>query len=41
VLLDPSLREKLKTRGLEQASKFSWDSSVCRMLEIYKEVAQH
>ncbi len=41
VLLDPSLREKLKTRGLEQASKFSWDASVCRMLEIYKEVAQH
>jgi glycosyltransferase involved in cell wall biosynthesis len=39
VLLDSTLREKLKTRGLEQAGKFSWDDSVCRMLEIYKEVA--
>ena len=39
VLIDPSLRERLKTRGLEQAGKFSWDASVQRMLEIYKEVA--
>ncbi len=39
VLLDQALREKLKTRGLEQAGKFSWDASVRRMLEIYKEVA--
>ena len=40
VLLDQALREKLKTRGLEQAAKFSWDASVCRMLEIYREVAK-
>jgi len=40
VLLDQALREKLKQRGLEQAGKFSWDASVRRMLEIYKEVAQ-
>jgi glycosyltransferase involved in cell wall biosynthesis len=40
VLLDKPLREKLKARGLEQAGKFSWDASVRRMLEIYKEVAQ-
>ena len=39
VLIDPSLRERLKMRGLEQAAKFSWDASVQRMLEIYKEVA--
>ncbi len=40
VLLDQPLREKLKPRGLEQAGKFSWDASVRRMLEIYKEVAK-
>ena len=40
VLLDQPLRTKLKARGLEQAGKFSWDASVRRMLEIYKEVAQ-
>jgi glycosyltransferase involved in cell wall biosynthesis len=39
VLLDQPLRHKLKARGLEQAGKFSWDTSVYRMLEIYKEVA--
>ncbi len=40
VLLDQSLRDKLKTRGMEQAAKFSWDVSVRRMLEIYREVAK-
>lgn len=40
VLLDKPLREKLKARGLEQAAKFSWDASVCRMLKIYQEVAR-
>lgn len=40
VLLDQALREKLKARGLEQAAKFSWDASVRRMLEIYREVAK-
>ena len=39
VLLDQPLREKLKTRGIERAEKFSWDASVRRMLEIYGEVA--
>ena len=39
VLLDQSVREKLKARGLEQAGKFSWDESVRRMLEVYREVA--
>jgi glycosyltransferase involved in cell wall biosynthesis len=39
VLLDQSLREKLKTRGVERAEKFSWEASVRRMLEIYREVA--
>jgi glycosyltransferase involved in cell wall biosynthesis len=40
VLLDQGLREKLKTRGTEQARKFSWDESVGRMLRVYHEVAQ-
>jgi len=40
VLLDQSVREKLKARGLEQAGKFSWDASDRHMLEVYREVAQ-
>ena len=40
VLLDQALRDKLKARGLEQAGKFSWDASVRRMLQIYREVAK-
>ena len=32
--------DKLKARGLEQAGKFSWDASVRRMLQVYREVAQ-
>lgn len=39
VLLDQPLRDKLKARGLEQAAKFSWDASVRRMLQVYREVA--
>jgi len=39
VLVDQPLREKLKARGLEQAAKFSWEASVRRMLDIYREVA--
>ncbi len=40
VLLDQTLREKLKARGEEQARKFSWETSVRRMLEIFQEVAK-
>ena len=40
VLLDQPLREKLKARGEEQARKFSWESSVGRMLQIFQEVAK-
>src|SRR5467141_377921 len=39
VLLDPVLRARLKQRGYEQAQRFSWTSSVSRILEIYREVA--
>src|SRR6202162_4883069 len=39
VLLDPVLRARMKQRGYEQAQRFSWTSSVSRILEIYREVA--
>ncbi len=40
VLLDQSVRDKLKARGLVQAKKFSWDTGARRMLEVYGEVAK-
>ena len=39
-LLDPVLRTRMKQRGYEQAQRFSWTSSVSRILEIYREVAR-
>jgi glycosyltransferase involved in cell wall biosynthesis len=39
VLLDSALRERMKQRGYEQAQRFSWTTSVARILEIYREVA--
>jgi glycosyltransferase involved in cell wall biosynthesis len=39
-LLDVPLRERMKQRGYEQAQRFSWTSSVSRILEIYREVAE-
>jgi glycosyltransferase involved in cell wall biosynthesis len=39
VLLDQPLREKLKQRSYEQATKFSWDVSARQILEVYAEVA--
>jgi len=38
-LLDSALRTKMKQRGYEQSQKFSWTTSVSRILEIYREVA--
>jgi glycosyltransferase involved in cell wall biosynthesis len=40
VLLDRALREKMKERSYRQAAKFSWDKSVCRMIEAYREVLE-
>jgi len=40
-LLDATLRERMKERGYAQAQRFSWTTSVSRILEIYKEVAGH
>ena len=39
VLLDATLRERMKKLGYEQAQRFSWTTSVSRILEIYREVA--
>lgn len=38
-LLDPEVRQGMKQRGYEQAQRFSWMSSVSRILEIYREVS--
>ena len=38
-LLDRTLRDRMKQRGYEQAKRFSWSSSVDRILKIYREVA--
>jgi len=40
VLCDRVVRDKLKSRGVLQAQRFSWDNSVRRMLEVYHEVVQ-
>jgi glycosyltransferase involved in cell wall biosynthesis len=39
VLIDNSLREKLKERGYEQAKRFSWDASARQILRVYHEIA--
>jgi glycosyltransferase involved in cell wall biosynthesis len=38
VLLDQPLREKMKERSYKQAAKFSWETSVRRIMESYREV---
>jgi glycosyltransferase involved in cell wall biosynthesis len=38
-LLDPILRARMKQRGYDQAQRFSWTTSVKRILAIYGEVA--
>jgi glycosyltransferase involved in cell wall biosynthesis len=38
-LLDGEVRARMKRLGYEQAQRFSWESSVARILEIYREVA--
>jgi len=39
VLVDQPFREKLKAAGVQQAQQFSWDNSVRRILDVYREVA--
>jgi len=40
VLMDRALRERMKERGYAQATKFSWETSVRRIIESYYEVAE-
>ena len=40
VLVDPVLRERMKERGYQQVAKFSWDTSVRRILDVYRQVAE-
>jgi glycosyltransferase involved in cell wall biosynthesis len=39
ILTDEPMRQRLITRGRARASDFSWETSVRRVLEIYREVA--
>jgi glycosyltransferase involved in cell wall biosynthesis len=38
VLMDQSLRDRMKERGYQQAAKFSWETSVRRILEAYGQI---
>jgi len=39
VLLDQTVRDKLKLRGYEQVKKFSWVASAKQILKVYEEMA--
>src|SRR5580765_4639620 len=39
VLIDQALRGRMKERGYQQAAKFSWETSVRRILETYSQIA--
>ena len=39
VLMDRALRDRMKERGYQQAARFSWETSVRRILEVYGEIA--
>ena len=40
VLTDRALRDRMKERGYQQAKKFSWEISVRRLLDVYREVGR-
>jgi glycosyltransferase involved in cell wall biosynthesis len=40
VLMDKALRERMKERGYQQATKFSWEISVRRLLDVYQRFAR-
>ena len=37
VLTDAALRERLKERGYQQVAKFSWENSVRRIIDVYRQ----
>jgi glycosyltransferase involved in cell wall biosynthesis len=39
VLLDHAQRERMKERSYQQAARFSWEKSVRRILEVYRQVS--
>jgi glycosyltransferase involved in cell wall biosynthesis len=39
VLMDQPLRDRMKERGYQQAMKFSWEKSVRRILDVYRQIA--
>lgn len=39
VLMDQALRDRMKERGYKQSTRFSWDNSVRRVFEVYRQVA--
>jgi glycosyltransferase involved in cell wall biosynthesis len=39
VLMDKALRDRMKERGYQQAARYSWETSVRRMLDAYGEIA--
>ena len=39
VLMDQALRERMKERGYKQVTRFSWENSVRRVLDVYRQVA--
>jgi glycosyltransferase involved in cell wall biosynthesis len=38
-LADPDLRERLRARGRENVSRFTWESTAAQTLEVYRQVA--
>ena len=40
VLTDKALRDRMKERGYQQAARFSWETSVQRILEVYRQVGE-
>jgi len=40
VLMDQALRDRMKDRGYKQVTKFSWENSVRRVLDVYQDVAK-
>lgn len=40
VLTDQALRGRMKERGEQQVAKFSWEKSVARILNVYRQVAE-
>jgi glycosyltransferase involved in cell wall biosynthesis len=40
VLTDQALRARMKERGTQQVAKFSWEKSVARILNVYRQVAE-